>query len=155
MNRHLAIVAIIGGFAFNTACSDDKPTDATTLATESEPAATSTTTTLAQPSDNTIAGTITFDGDLGSGVILVVANLVGNNGPPLYSTAISEAGPYTLTDVGDGEYTVFAFVDTANDRGAPEAGEAQGFYDANADGTTDSVVIADGVGAIDIDIALI
>jgi hypothetical protein len=152
MNRHFAIAAVISGLSFSAGCGgSESSSDTTPPATEPTP----TTSTIAVPTDRTIAGTITYEGDLGSGVIIVVANLVGSNGPPLYSTALTEAGPYALTNVDDGEYTVTAFVDTANDRGAPEAGEPKGAFDANADGTPDSVVIAGGVGVIDIDIALV
>lgn len=149
MNRHLAIITVISGLAFSAGCGDDKSTESNTAAESNTP------TTVAVAADRTIAGTITYEGDLGSGVILVVANLVGNDGPPLYSVAVDAAGPFAITGVDDGEYIIFAFVDAANDRGGPEDDEAQGFYDTNGDGTGDSVFIAGGVGVIDIDIALV
>ena len=114
-----------------------------------------TTTTVPVPTDETIAGSITYSGDLGSGVIIVVASLVGSDGPPAYSAVLNAAGPYALTGVGDGEYILQAFLDEGNDRGAPENDEAQGFYDPNGDGTPDAVVIAGGVGLIAIDITLV
>ncbi|MEQ1873808.1 MAG: hypothetical protein ABL953_08785 [Ilumatobacteraceae bacterium] len=151
MNRHLAIAAVISGLAFAGGCSDDKSSDSTTPATSPGP----TTTTVAVPVDETIAGTIFFDGDVGSGVIIVVANLVGSNEPPLYSAVLDAAGPYALTGVADGEYVLTAFLDAGDDRGPPEAGEPQGTYDPNTDGTPDSVVITGGVGLIAIDITLV
>ncbi|MBI4883445.1 MAG: hypothetical protein HY826_05260 [Actinobacteria bacterium] len=151
MNRQFAIVAIVGVLVLGSGCSDDKSSDSTTPATIS----TDTTTTIAAPTEQTIAGTISYAGDLGPGVILVVANLVGSNGPPLYSAVLGAAGSYAITGVADGEYILFAFVDAANDRGAPEEGEAQGFYDTNGDGNPDPVVIAGGAGVIDIDMTLV
>lgn len=153
MNRQFAIAAIFGGLVFGAGCSDDKSSDSTAPAATTIPGP--TTTTIAVPIDETIAGTVVFSGDAGSGVIIVVANLVGSNSPPLYSAVLAGAGPYALTGVADGEYVLTAFLDAGDDRGPPEAGEPQGSYDPNGDGTPDSVFVTGGVGLIDIDITLL
>jgi hypothetical protein len=133
--------------------SSDTTADSTAPSATTPPGP--TTPTVPVTADQTIAGSITYSGDLGSGVIIVVASLVGSNGPPAYSAVLNAAGPYALTGVADGEYIVQAFLDEGNDRGAPENDEAQGFYDPNGDGTPDAVVIAGGVGLLAIDITLV
>lgn len=137
-----------------TACGGDDSSSDETEAPSTDVVTTEPPPTIAATQDQTIAGTVSFDGDVGDGVIIVFAVVVGSNSPPEYTAVLDAPGPYALTGVADGEYAVQAFLDSGDDRGPPEADEPQGFYDANGDGQPDIVVMTGGAGLIEIDFAL-
>lgn len=114
-----------------------------------------TPTATAAAAAKTIGGQISYAGSAASGhKIVVVAGLAGSQGAPAYSAVIDGPGPYTLTDLADGQYTVTAFIDLGDDMGAPQANEPAGSYDVGGDGTADPVTIAGGKAATGIDITI-
>lgn len=111
----------------------------------SGPAAPSTATATPLPASRSVSGEISYAGAARANhKIIVVANRVGEQGAPAYSTSISGPGPFILLNVTDSTYNVFAFIDLGDDMGAPKPDEPAGWYDANGDGTPDAVVVQNG-----------
>jgi hypothetical protein len=122
----------------------------------SGPAATSGPTAAPSPAAHTISGRIGYTGSALAGhKIVVVVGRAGEQGSPAYSIVISGPGSYTVSDVADGSYDVFAFGDLGDDMGAPKADEPQGWFDADTDGTPDLVVIQDGTPATGVDFTIV
>src|SRR4030043_1058928 len=106
------------------------------------------------PQDRTISGKISYTGPVNpTHQIVVVAGRVGEQ-DPAYSTVLQQPGTYTLSNVTDASYYVFAFMDLGDDMGPPEANEPNGYYDSNGDGQGDQVIMIDGKGLTNIDITL-
>ncbi len=66
----------------------------------------------------------------------------------------SGAGPYTISNVADGNYLLVAFMDTGDDMGPPQPGEPLGWYDPGGDGSPDVVTVSGGAHLTGIDIIL-
>jgi hypothetical protein len=122
---------------------------------ETDNSGTSTPTqTVPTPTPRTISGTVSFTGAAKPAhQIIVVAGRAGEQSPA-YSAVIKELGPYTISNVTDASYTLFAFVDLGDDMGAPQADEPSGAYDLDGNGQADPVTMKDGKGLTDIDINL-
>jgi hypothetical protein len=102
-----------------------------------------------------ISGTVAYDGTALDGHKIVVgAVLAGTAGAPAASAVLAGPGPYRMTGLADGSYTVFAFIDLGDDMGAPGPTEPLGWYDVAADGTADPVVVASGTGVTGVDIKI-
>ncbi len=102
-----------------------------------------------------ISGRISYTGRVTVAHNIVVgAARLGEQGPPAYATVISGVGPYTITNMADYTYTVFAFMDLGGDMGPPEPGEPFGWYDPTGDGYPDPVVVSGGSPVMGIDITL-
>jgi len=123
------------------------------------PAPASATATPGSPSSaagREISGAVAYDGTALDGHKIVVgAVLAGTAGAPAASAVLSGPGPYQLTGLADGSYTLFAFIDLGDDMGAPAATEPLGWYDVAADGTADPVVIASGAGVAGVAIQIL
>ena len=140
------LTAIGVAAVFLTACGDDDTTGATTTTLPA------TSTTVAARS---ISGNVTYAGTALDGHRFVIAvNRQGDDGPPAYSATLAKAGPFTISDVEDGSYTVIAFIDLGDDMGSPEADEPTGTYDTNADGNPDLVVVSQGAAVTGIDVVV-
>jgi hypothetical protein len=102
-----------------------------------------------------ISGRISYTGRITvAHNIVVAAARLGEQGPPSYATVISGVGPYTITNMADYTYTVFAFMDLGGDMGPPEPGEPFGWHDPTGDGYPDPVVVSGGNPVTGIDITL-
>ena len=106
------------------------------------------------PQARTISGSVSYAGTINpTHQIVIVAGRVGEQSPA-YSAVLKQPGTYTLSNVTDGSYTIFAFMDLGDDMGAPQTNEPSGSYDSNGDGQGDQVVMIDGKGLIQIDMVL-
>lgn len=77
------------------------------------------------PAGGAISGTITFSG---GGVITITA-MSGNSETPYAVITINGPGDYTIPNLANGAYALFAFVDN-NGSGLPDFGEPYGIGDA-------------------------
>jgi hypothetical protein len=102
-----------------------------------------------------ILGWISYTGPITpSHQIIIFATRLGDQSPS-YSTVISSAGAYTITNVAAYTYTVGAFMDLDDDMGPPEPDEPFGWYDPLGDGVPDPVVVYDSLPSLGIDIILL
>ena len=102
-----------------------------------------------------ISGWIGYTGrNPGTHNIIVFAGRQGQQGPPAYATVMTGTGPYTLTNVVDGTYTVGAFMDLGGDMGPPRPNEPFGWYDPGGDGQPDPVIVSGGNALTGIDVTL-
>lgn len=107
------------------------------------------------PPVRAITGEIAYSGNAQANHKIVVGAVrAGEGDAPAYSAVITTPGPFALTDVVDGTYLVFAFIDMGDDMGAPQAGEPHGWYDVGGDGQPDEVTIVNGSAAAGVDITL-
>lgn len=119
------------------------------------PKATPTPKATATPAPRSISGRISYAGSaLAKHKIIVVAGFLGEAGTPAYSTIISSVGPYTITNVADSTYTIFAFIDLGDDMGSPQPDEPSGWYDPGDDGSPDPVTIREGNPVTGVDITI-
>lgn len=113
-----------------------------------------TATPTPTPVPRTISGRISYEGNIQpTHQIIVVAGRQGEQNPA-YSAVIRQPGLYTISNVTDATYTIFAFMDVGDDMGPPQPNEPAGYYDADGDGKGDVVVLKDGKPLTGIDITL-
>ncbi|MBI2847893.1 MAG: hypothetical protein HY662_01060 [Chloroflexi bacterium] len=106
------------------------------------------------PQARTISGRISYAGTISpTHQIVIVAGRVGEQSPA-YSTVLKQPGTYTISNLTDASYNIFAFMDLGDDMGAPLPNEPSGYYDSNGDGKGDQVIMIDGKGITQIDITL-
>jgi hypothetical protein len=109
----------------------------------------------ATPAPRTISGQIIYTGSaLANHKIIVTAVRSGVEGAPVYVAVLTSAGAYTLTNVADSSYNIFAFIDLGDDMGSPQPDEPSGWYDPGDDGVPDSVIMQDGNPATGVDITI-
>ncbi|MCG2767059.1 MAG: hypothetical protein L6435_01580 [Anaerolineae bacterium] len=110
----------------------------------------------------TVSGTVTYYGGIRGARNIYVCLFTDDPADqlPLAVAAVpSPGGSYVIdqtlvgTDLADGTYYVYVFLDT-NDSLTPDPDEPWALYDADDDGESDPVVIADGGAVTGIDIAL-
>ena len=101
-----------------------------------------------------ISGTVTYTGKItGSHQIVIVAFLPGPPQPAIGTASVLQpGGPYTIPNLPDGTYAIFAYLDSNDSGGPPEAGEPLAWYDANGDGKAPDLVTVAGGATTGIDI---
>jgi len=104
---------------------------------------------------SSIRGRVSYSGRVTAAHnIVVFASRVGQEGPPAHSAVLPVAGPYTMTEVAGGAYTVAAYMDLGDDMGPPGPDEPFGWHAPSGDGTPDPVNVSVGNPAVGIDIVL-
>jgi len=105
-----------------------------------------------------ISGNVSYNGSVeGSHTIYIVAmrNVDPPDEPPAAQTELSlPGGNYTLTDIGDGNYFVFAFLDADDSGPEPGQGDPRAMFDQDDDGFPNPVEIIGGAQINGIDILL-
>jgi hypothetical protein len=98
------------------------------------------------PGGGSISGLVSYAGRITTPHTVIVVAVREGEQEPAYHAIILAPGPYTLTQVADGEYMLLAFMDVGEDMGPPEPDEPFGWYDLDSNGP-DPVVIDEGCGA--------
>ena len=116
---------------------------------------TTSTPVSTNPPSRSITGVVTYAGNVSpTHQIIVVAGRIGEQGSPAYSAVLKQPGAYTISNVTDASYNIFAFMDLGDDMGSPQPNEPSGYYDLNKDGQGDEVIMIDGKGLTGINITL-
>lgn len=107
------------------------------------------------PPNRVLSGQVTYAGKISPAhQIIIIVSRIGDQAPA-YSTVIGKPGSYTINNVSDSTYTVFAFMDLGDDMGPPQPSEPLGSYDPNGDGKSDEIIVKDGKGLTGINITLL
>ena len=102
-----------------------------------------------------ISGNVTYNGTINPiHQIVVVVSRIGEQNPA-YSIVLQQPGAYTIGNVSDASYNIFAFMDLGDDMGPPQVSEPSGYYDSNGDGQGDPVIMAGGKSIAGINITLL
>ena len=116
---------------------------------------TTSTPGTSSPLNRVLSGQVTYAGKISPAhQIIIIVSRIGDQAPA-YSTVIGKPGSYTINNVSDSTYTVFAFMDLGDDMGPPQPGEPLGSYDSNGDGKSDEIIMKNGEGLSGINIALL
>jgi glucose/arabinose dehydrogenase len=112
-----------------------------------------TATAFAQ--SGSISGTVTYYDNLPDGHTIQVSIYTDTAHPPFDSTAVtSPQSAYSFTNLNDGTYYIFAYLDVDGSGGAPGIDEPAAWHDADGDGYADPVPIISDANVTGIDIAL-
>lgn len=100
-----------------------------------------------------VSGTVTYTGSNTESHTIYIGVHPSIDDPPEGgdTSVASPGGPYTVSNVADGTYYVSAYLDLDDSGGEPGEDEPGGWYDANDDGTPDTITVSGGnVTGVDI-----
>ena len=101
-----------------------------------------------------VSGTVSFQGNPANGALVALFEELFED--DLMHVGVVTSSSFTINYVPDGTYYPVSVMDTnGNGEVDPSDGDAMGFYDQNADGVPDSVVVSDGNALSGISIDLV
>ncbi|MCH7676225.1 T9SS type A sorting domain-containing protein [candidate division KSB1 bacterium] len=102
----------------------------------------------------TVSGTVSFQGNPANGALVALFEELFED--DLMHVGVVTSSSFTINYVPDGTYYPISVMDTnGNGEVDPSDGDAMGFYDQNADGVPDSVVVSGGNALSGISIDLV
>jgi len=107
------------------------------------------------PPNKSVSGDITYTGNISPTHQVIIIIFRPGDQSPYYSTVISKPGPYTISNVADSTYKIYAFMDLGDDMGPPQPNEPVGYYNSNGSSQSADFIMSGGVGLTGIDITLL
>jgi len=106
---------------------------------------------IAMINSGDVSGTVAYTGSIGGAHNINIGVHTGLHNPPVGVTSVASPGGAYSVNVADGTYYVSAYLDVDDSGGEPGDDEPNGWYDANSDGTPDTITVSGGnVTGVDI-----